>query len=240
MSSLAAALEGPQDRYTLEFALPGRHSTPKRRYHLDVEILLPLVKGVVHLNRGRGVLGVEGRVSLLEHHKTPHRSEGWNKGEYLFRIQGSSEEVRVEFGLSFLNGLGDVITFVREGVSSHESDDLCRNLARLLQRAGEQLEQASSLCEQLAEAEAPADRLAYAEALWAYARLLLVVGRDGAGAERAAQGSEQAARSGLPLSVRMSQSGKVLASALRWSRQTEAAEQVRRSLINVSADGREA
>lgn len=238
MASLAAALESAEDRYTLEFSLPGRPLAAKRRYELDVEIPLPLVKGIVHLDRG--VRSVEGRVVLLERHKKPHQGEGWHKGEYVFTVQGSPEEVRVEFDLSFTKGLGEVITSVLEAVSSHESDDLCRRLARLLLRAGEQVELASNLCDQLAEAEDPADRLAYAEALWAHARLLLLIGHDGAGAERAAEGSMHAARSGLPTSLRMSQSGKVLASALRWFRQMEAAEQVRRSLLNAPADGREA
>ena len=94
--------------------------------------------------------------------------------------------------------------------------------------------------EHLAQAEAPADRLAYAEALWAHARLLLLTGQDGAGAERAAEGSEQAARSGLKPSHRMSRSGQVLTSALNWFHQAEAAKQVRSSLLDAPADGTEA
>ncbi|WP_327735354.1 hypothetical protein OG749_17445 [Streptomyces nojiriensis] len=226
--SLADALKGEHGRYTLAFSLPG-WQTAKRRYHLDVDIHLPLVTGFVRLDH-RMRSPIDGRVILLDRHKGPQQSEGWRKGAYVFTLQNNPEEVRVEFDLSFSNGWGDFVTSVREVVSSHESDDLCRRLARLLVRTPEQLEQADSLCDQLAEARDPADRLAYAEALWAHARLLLLIGEDGAGAECAAEGAEQAARSGRPLSRRMFQSGHVLTSSLKWFHQTEAARQVRRSL----------
>ncbi|MCZ7460431.1 hypothetical protein [Streptomyces sp. WMMC940] len=238
MSSLAAELESPEDRYTLEFSLPGRSLAAKRRYQLDAAIFLPLVKGIVHLERGARF--VEGRVVLLERHRKPHQGEGWHKGEYVFTVQGSPEEIRVEFDLSFTKGLGEVITSFLEAVSPHESDDLCRRLARLLLRVDERVERADSLCDRLAEAEDPAGRLAHAEALWVHARLLLLIGQDAAGAERAAEGSSQVALSGLPTSPRMSQSGEVLASALRWFRRREAAERVRRCLLDAPADGREA
>ncbi|MGZ9930831.1 hypothetical protein ACXNSR_13125 [Streptomyces sp. NC-S4] len=226
--SLAAALRGEQGSYTLAFSLSGRQAT-KRRYDLDVGIHLPLVTGFVH--RDRGVRApIDGLVILLDRHKNSQQGAGWHKGEFLFTLSNKPEEFCVEFDLSFSSGLGDFLTSIREGFSSHESDDLCRRLARLLLRAPEQLEQASRLCDLLAEAQAPADRLAYAEALWAHARLLLLTGQDGAGAERAVEGAEQAVRSGRALGHRISRSGEVLTSALNRFHQTEAARRVENSL----------
>ncbi|MBT3151259.1 hypothetical protein HTV45_10250 [Streptomyces sp. CHD11] len=235
MASLAEFLDNAKGRYTLEYALPERRNAAKRPYRFDVEILLPLVEGTMCLEWGPR--SVEGRVVLLERPRKTQRDEGRRTGEFVFTVQGSSE-VSLDIEVSFTNGWGDVMTSVLEFVSPHESDDLRRHLARLLVRADEQVESAGALCDRLAEAEEPAGLLAHSEALWAHARLLLLIGRDEAAAGRAAEGAAQAARSGLPAGERMARSGEVLASALRWSGRTDAAERVGRILpVRPPAEG---
>lgn len=234
IASLPSLLDGTKGRYTLELGLP-RCTVAKSRYPFDAELRLPLVGGTLHT--GRGPFAVEGRVAMASHGRKPYQGERLQKGEYVFTVGGGTKEHRVEFDLSFSKGLSDLATSIGEILSPYESNDLCRRLARLLLRAGEQADEVGRLCDRLARTDTPAGRLAYAEALWAHSRMLLLMGQEEAAAARAVEGSAQAAGSGLHAGGRMSRSGRVLATALTRFGRTGAAEQVGRALRTTAGGG---
>ncbi|MGV9246025.1 hypothetical protein [Streptomyces sp. NPDC003710] len=214
----------PQERrlYTLEFALPRRQAA-KRRYELDVRILLPMVEGSLYLPRGE--CSIEGRITQFAP-LTDSLESGESAGEeFVFRVNDASAEVRVPLHFS-VNGFSDAVTWVREALTDYASDDLGRHLVRLVRQAGARLGEVIRLCEQLASSEDPADALAHAELLWARARLMMLLNKDEAAVEYVVQGCHRAESSGLPLGPRMVRAGQGLCLLLEGAREEDAARRV--------------
>ncbi|MEU6370435.1 hypothetical protein ABZ876_33125 [Streptomyces sp. NPDC046931] len=222
-----------QDRrpYTLEFALP-RRGAAKRRYELDVRVLLPMVEGSLYLPRGER--SIEGRVIQFASPADALGSGDSVSEEFVFRVNDASAEVRVPLRFS-VNGLSDAVTWFREAFTVYESDDLGRHLVRLVRHAGARLGEVIHLCHQLASSEDPADALSHAELLWARARLLMLSDQDPAAAQYAVQGCHRAQGSGLPLGSRMVRAGQELSVLLEGAREVQAAQRVR----NLLSSGRD-
>ncbi|MFD3524957.1 hypothetical protein [Streptomyces sp. NPDC058653] len=234
MTSLEELLVAQQGLYRMEFSLPGRSLTAKRRYEVDVRVLAPVVTGEVLLKSGW--VPLRGYIVQRERRRNPYADHDWVKGRFVFTVGSSRQEVRIEFDSSFNGSPQNVLTSFAEAVSPYRSDDLPRHLARVVQDAGRGLDHVREVCAELAGHDDPESRLAYAEALLAQARLLLLLDQGAAAARVGEEGAGAARESGLPPGARMATSGRDLAWALDLRGRAAAAARVTDGL-SAAAEG---
>lgn len=210
-----------------EFTLDHGVGPLHRRHHYvcDLLVLAPLVTGTVTKSGKSGSAQVQGIFTQRERTVSAFGDPAV-KGRLTLTFTQSGGEVVADLDTVHWGSVPKIVDSFMETLSTYQSKDLRRHLARIIVDAAGDLADTRTICDGLAERHAPRDRLRHAEELWNQSRLLLLLGDVGEAAACAERGAESARRSGLEPGPEMAASGAALAFALERSGCAQAAQQV--------------